>query len=212
MNFTPELSFAGGRVRPLSYDDVDALFEIYQHPEIPGQRVLDNKDSLTRMVDLSVQMAATQRGMMWLLEVGSADKYEVQGMVSAYDWQPSQLRTMLRVDGLPQLSAEHREAALTACLNFMAEKYHLRNFAYQWIAGQDEALKTLLENAGFTACATLRDAWRTGEKSFADIVQFHRLLDAAKPVPGRLGEQDNPAQNLDKSFSGSADKNSGGKA
>ena len=209
MNFTPELPFDGGRVRPMTYDDVDALFAIYQHPEIPGQHVPDNKDNLTRMVDLSVQMAATQRGMMWLLEVGSDDNYEVQGMVSAYDWQPSQLRTMLRVDGLPQLSAEHRAAALNTCLEFMSGKYHLRNFGYQWIAGQDEALNTLLQDCGFSLCATLRDGWRTGTETFADVVQFHKLLDVAKPVPGRLGEQDNPGQNLDKSF---ADKNGGGAA
>lgn len=211
MNFTPELPFAGGRVRPLHYDDVDALFAIYQQPEIPGQRVLDNKDNLTRMVDLSVQMAATQRGMMWLLEVGTEGHYEVQGMVSAYDWQPSQLRTMLRVDGLPALSLQQRAAALKVCMDFMATKYHLRNFGYQWIAGQDDALKGMLEEAGFSLAATLRDGWRTGESSFADVLQYHLLRGEHKPVPGRLGEQDNPGQNLAKSFN-SGQNNGGGEA
>lgn len=200
MNFTPELPFDGGRVRPLHYDDVDALFEIYQHPEIPGQRLLENKDNLTRMVDLSVQMAATQRGMMWLLESGSTDHYEVQGMVSAYDWQPSQLRTMLRVDGMPSLTAQQRAAALQVCMDFMAKKYHLRNFGYQWIAGQSDEIKSLLTALGFSACATLRDGWRTADTTFADVVQFHLLRDENKPLPGRLGDQDNPGQNLDKSF------------
>ena len=132
MKFTPELSFSGGRVRPLTYNDVDALFELYQHPELPGQRVLDNKDNLIRMVDLSVQMAATQRGMMWALEVDGA----ITGMVSAFDWQPSLLRTMLRVDGLPQLTLAQRSAALKVCMDFMAEKFqfmpHLRLCCYRY--------------------------------------------------------------------------------
>jgi len=201
MKFTPELSFAGGRVRPLTYDDADVLLAIYQQPEIPGQRVPDNKDQMTRMVDYSVQMAATQRGMIWLLEVGADDVYEVQGMVSAYDWQPSNLRVMMRVDGLPALSDEHRAAALQTCMDFMAQKYHLRNFAYQWIAGQKDSIKSVLETVGFTAAARLRDGWRMGDSEFADVIQYHLLRAEAKPVPGRLGEQDNPGQNLEKSFS-----------
>lgn len=196
MKFTPELTFAGGRVRPLTYDDADALFALYQQPELPGQRIPDNKEHMTRMVDYSVQMAATQRGMMWLLEVDG----DVVGMVSAFDWQPSQLRVMMRVDGLPQLTLAQRSAALQACMDFLAQKYHLRNFGYQWIAGQQENIKTMLLEAGFEHYATLRDGWRTGEKSFAIVEQFHLLRDDAKPVAGRLGEQDNPGQNLDKSF------------
>jgi hypothetical protein len=56
MKFTPELEFPGGRVKPLHYDDIDALYELYQHPEIPGQRPLQDKEHLNRMVDYSVQM------------------------------------------------------------------------------------------------------------------------------------------------------------
>ena len=194
MKFTPELSFSGGRVRPLTYDDADALFELYQHPELPGQRVLDNKDNLIRMVDLSVQMAATQRGMMWALEVDGA----IIGMVSAFDWQPSLLRTMLRVDGLPQLTLAQRSAALQVCMDFMAQKYHLRNFGYQWIEGQNEEFKTMLTELGFKQSAVMRDAWRSGETSFANVVQFNIVLDKKKPVAGRLGEDSdiNPGQNL----------------
>ncbi|MCD8522920.1 MAG: GNAT family N-acetyltransferase [Saccharospirillaceae bacterium] len=202
MKFTPELSFDGGRVRPLTYDDVDALFALYQQPELPGQRVLDNKDNLVRMVDLSVQMAATQRGMMWALDVDD----HIIGMVSAFDWQPSLLRTMLRVDGLPQLTLGKRRAALKVCMDFMADKYHLRNFGYQWIDGQNDAIKTMLTDLGFQQSALMRDAWRTGEQTFADVVQFNCVLDKQKPVAGRLGEHGaiNPGQNLN-----AADNNNG---
>ena len=98
------------------------------------------------------------------------------------------------LDGLPALSLQQRAAALKVCMDFMATKYHLRNFGYQWIAGQDEALKGMLEEAGFSLAATLRDGWRTGESSFADVLQYHLLRGEHKPVPGRLGEQDNPGQ------------------
>ena len=203
MKFTPELSFSGGRVRPLTYDDVDALFELYQQPELPGQRVLENKDNLVRMVDLSVQMAATQRGMMWALEVDD----HIIGMVSAFDWQPSLLRTMLRVDGLPQLTLAQRSAALKTCMDFMADKYHLRNFGYQWIEGQNDAIKTMLTDLGFQQSALMRDAWRSGEQSFANVVQFNYVLDKKKPVAGRLGENSdiNPGQILN-----AADHSNGG--
>lgn len=194
MKFTPELVFDGGRVRPLTYDDVDALFHLYQHPEIPGQRALENKDNLLRMVDLSVQMAATQRGMMWAIEIDQT----LMGLVSAFDWQPSLLRTLLRVDALPALTLAQRAAALTVCMDFMASKYHVRNFGYQWIAGQDLSLQTYLLDMGFSQTAIQRGAWRIGESSFADVVHFTRLLAADKPVAGRLGEQDQqPGQNLD---------------
>lgn len=197
MKFTPELSFNGGRVRPLTYDDADALLALYQQPELPGQSIPQNADAMSRLVDYSVQMAATQRGMMWLLEVEGA----VLGMVSAYDWQPSQLRVLMRADGLPALSMEHRQAALQVCMDFLAQKYHLRNFGYQWIKGQNPAIKNMLETMGFSLCATLRDGWRVGNEGFADVEQYHLLRAEEKPKAGRLGEQDNPGQNLDKSFS-----------
>ncbi|MBQ0781252.1 GNAT family N-acetyltransferase [Thalassolituus sp.] len=192
MKFTPELTFDGGLVRPLTADDVDNLFEIYQHPEIPGQRVIENREHLQRMIDLSVQMAATQRGMMWLLEVNG----ESQGLVSIYDWQPSLLRATLRVDGLPTLKDAYRAAAMNACMKFMADKYHLRNFAYQWIDGQQDSLKVVVESVGFKPAAVLRDAWRTAETSFANVVQYHCVLDRAKPVPRKLGDDDELGQNV----------------
>lgn len=193
MKFTPELVFDGGRVRPLTYDDIDGLFHLYQHPEIPGQRVLDNKDNLARMVDLSVQMAATQRGMMWAIDIENT----LVGLVSAFDWQPSLLRTLLRVDGLPSLTLPQRAAALSACMDFMASKYHVRNFGYQWIEGQDTAIQPMLVSLGFQQTAVLRDAWRVGTTDFAPVVQFHRLLATDKPIAGRLGEHDQqPGQNL----------------
>ncbi|WP_430460327.1 GNAT family N-acetyltransferase [Thalassolituus sp. LLYu03] len=197
MKFTPELSFDGGCVRPLTYEDAEAMLALYQQPELPGQRVPDDIEHMSRMVDYSVQMAATQRGMMWLLEADGA----VLGMVSAFDWQPSQLRVMMRVDALPQLTAPLRGAALKACMDFLAQKYHVRNFGYQWIAGQRDDIKTMLSTLGFQHFATLRDGWRTGDNGFANVEQFHLLREEARPVAGRLGEQDNPGQNLDKSFS-----------
>ncbi|MBM97165.1 MAG: hypothetical protein CMI09_15110 [Oceanospirillaceae bacterium] len=175
MKFTPELTFEGGRVRPLEPEDRDALFGLFQHPELPGQRPVQQPEQLDRMIELSVQMAATQRGMMWALEVGEPDNYQLLGMVSGYEWQPSLLRVMFRVDGLPELSMQHRFDALQVCMSFMAEKYHLFNFGYQWIEGQNPEIISMLESSGFQQAARLRDAWRTGESSFADVVQFHHL-------------------------------------
>ena len=185
MNFTPELQFEGadfrGRVRSLSDDDQANLLNLYQHPELPGQRALDPEsehaqDHIARMIELSVQIAATQRGIMWALEIND----EFQGMVSVFDWQPSQLRATLRVDGLAALSNQQRASALLVCMDFMAEKYHLRNFAYQWIQGQDDELLVTLENIGFERSATLRDGWKlvsdSGEKSYVDIIQLNRVL------------------------------------
>ena len=185
MNFTPELQFEGadfrGRVRSLSDDDQANLLNLYQHPELPGQRPLDPaseaaQEHIARMIELSVQMAATQRGMMWALEIND----EFQGMVSVFDWQPSQLRATLRVDGLAALTLAQRASALTVCMDFLSEKYHMRNFAYQWIAGQNQALLDTLEGIGFEPCATLRDGWKlitdNGEKTYVDVVQLHRVV------------------------------------
>src|SRR5690554_4361641 len=88
MKFTPELEFEGGKVRPLTLDDLDHLWNIYQQPELPGQSKPKEKEQLARLVDYSIKMAATQRGMMWLLEVDG----QVLGMVNVYDWQASLLR------------------------------------------------------------------------------------------------------------------------
>lgn len=199
MKFTPELPFTGGRLRPLTYEDADILFGLYCQPEIPGQNPPSSAEQMSRLVDYSVQMAATQRGMMWFLEVDG----QVQGMVSVFDWQPSYLRLTLRVDGLPELSLENRQHALKAAMDFLETKFHIFNFAYQWIEGQSSDIKTVLANLGFSLRATLRDGWRVGE-GFANVEQYHRVLNKQKPKAGRLGEFDNPAQDLTKSVGGKA--------
>lgn len=185
MKFTPALSFDGGRVRPLEADDRDALFQVYQQPELPGQRPLEKPEQLDRMIELSVQMAATQRGMMWALEMGNdSDGYQLVGQVSAFDWQPSHLKVMLRVDALPAATMAIRAVALQQCMAFMAEKYHLRNFGYQWIAGQNESIKTMLSDAGFELAANLRGAWRIGQNEWLDVSQYHKVLLATEQAEG----------------------------
>ena len=177
MKFTPALPFEGGQVRPLEADDRDALFQVYQQPELPGQRPLEQPEQLDRMIELSVQMAATQRGMMWALEIGNnTDGYQLVGQVSAFDWQPSHLKVMFRVDALEAASMAVRAEALKACMGFMAEKYHLRNFGYQWVASQNEAIKGMLQAAGFELAATMREAWRIGQTEWLDVEQYHCVL------------------------------------
>lgn len=194
MKFTPELPFDGGKLRALSLADKEILFALYQQPELPGQSLPSDIEAMTRIVDYSIKASATQRGMMWLLEVDG----KVLGMVNAFDWQPSWLRLTLRVDALPELSIEHRQAALQVAIEFLGKKFHVNNFAYQWIAGQQENIKDMLGNLGFKLCATLRDAWRVGEQGYANIEQYHLLTNQAKPKAGRLGEfEDNPSQNLE---------------
>ncbi|MCY0964873.1 GNAT family N-acetyltransferase [Parathalassolituus penaei] len=189
MQFTPELNFDGGRVRPLAAEDRDALFRVYQQPELPGQRPLQDPAQLDRMIELSVQMAATQRGMMWALEVGSEGNYELLGVVGAFDWQPSMLRITLRIDGLPELGCDLRAAALETCIGFLSSKYHLRNFAFQWVDGQNPAYRDMLTRIGFSLSARQRDGWRTAEQTFVDVELYHRLLDQDVPDPtARAGE------------------------
>lgn len=193
MKFTPELPFAGGKLRGLSLADKEILFELYQQPELPGQSKPADVEAMTRIVDYSIKASATQRGMMWLLEVDNRP----MGLVNAFDWQPSWLRLTLRVDALPELSLEHRQAALQAAIEFLGKKFHVNNFAYQWIEGQPENIKTMLDNLGFKLCATMRDAWRVGEQGYANVEQYHLLTHQDKPKAGRLGEfDDNPGQNL----------------
>jgi RimJ/RimL family protein N-acetyltransferase len=189
MQFTPELTFAGGRVRPLFPEDRDALLRLYQQPELPGQRPLENAEPLDRMIELGVQMAATQSGMMWALETGTEGNWQLLGMVSAYDWQPSQLRVVMRVDGLPELGCELRARALATCMDFLASQYHTRNFSCQWIDGQNPAYPAMLESLGFKQTARMRDGWRTGEKTFVDVVVYHRVLaNEAPDASRRAGE------------------------
>lgn len=205
MKFTPELVFGGGRIRPLVADDVDALFELYQHPDMPGQAPAQSKDPIERMIDLSVRMAATQRGMMWILESGSEELgFEFQGQLSLYDWQASLLRGMLRMDALASASATLRADALQALMDFMAQKYHVRNFGCLWVEGQTPVTLECLHRLGFEQTALERKAWRFSQQDYADIRRFHLIRTEAKPVPARLGEQDNPGQNLEKSFFKSA--------
>ncbi len=38
------------------------------------------------------------------------------GMLSLYDWQPTSLKTLMRLDGMPELSSEHQVNALRSAM------------------------------------------------------------------------------------------------
>lgn len=176
MKFTPDIECDHARLRPLTPQDVHALKAFYAHCDLPGSMAAKSDEQILRMVDLSVKMAATQRGMMWLLVSSDADDEHILAMLSAYDWNPSQLRLTLRLDATPKLDSQTASQALLSCVRVLSERYHIRNVAYQWVSGQSSYIKEALENAGFIFAARLRDAWRLSEHTFANIEQFHLVL------------------------------------
>ena len=136
MKFVANVDFSGGQLRPLNNSDVDSIVKLYQHQTLAGQSVSASREHAERMISLSVQMAATQRGLMWAIECDG----EIQGMLSLYDWQPSSLKTLMRLDVLPGFEPSLQVAALSSAVDFLANKYHLRNFSFQCLPNKDELL------------------------------------------------------------------------
>jgi len=173
MKFVPQVEFSGGQLRPLTEDDLPSIVEIFQKSAMAGQSVEAGQEQAKRLLSLSVQMAATQRGLMWAIEVDGA----MQGMLSLYDWQPTTLKTLIKLDALPALSEDNQIAAIEAAIAFLQQKYHLRNFSCQWVESDGEAVKATFEKAGFTQQAVLRDARRTGQDSYIDVTLLSRILE-----------------------------------
>ena len=172
MKFVPIVEFSGGQLRPLTKDDIPAIVQLFQKNTITGQSESAIQEQAQRMVDLSVQMAATQRGIIWALEING----EMQGTLSLYDWQPTALKTVMKVDALEQVSSAQQVMAIDAAIELLQQKYHLRNFAYQWTEVDGEAAKAVFIEAGFEQQAIIRDGRRTGQQSFTDVILFNRIL------------------------------------
>lgn len=173
MKFVANVDFNGGQLRPLSNSDIDSIVKLYQHQTLAGQSVAASREHAERMIALSVQMAATQRGLMWAIECDG----EMQGMLSLYDWQPTSLKTLMRLDVLDNFAASLQEAAVSAAIEFLARKYHLRNFSFQCLPNKDEPLMAVLERVGFTQQACLRDYRRISQTEYTDILLYNRILE-----------------------------------
>lgn len=173
MKFVANVDFNGGQLRPLNNSDVDSIVKLYQHQTLAGQSVSATRDHAERMISLSVQMAATQRGLMWAIECDG----EVQGILSLYDWQPSSLKTLMRLDVLPTFETSLQVAALSAAIDFLAKKYHLRNFSFQCLPDKDEPLITVLEQVDFTQQARLRDYRRVSQTEYSDILLYNCIIE-----------------------------------
>ncbi len=174
MKFVANVDFTGGQLRPLEKSDVDSIVKIYQKQTLAGQSEAASKEHAERMIDLSVQMAATQRGLMWAIE----QEGEMLGMLSLYDWQPSSLKTLMRLDAMEGLTSAHQVLALRAGIDFLAKKYHLRNFSFQCLPQGEEAVIAVLEQAGFIQQARLRDYRRISQTEYSDVLVFNRILDS----------------------------------
>ncbi len=174
MKFVANVDFNGGQLRPLDKSDVDSIVKIYQKQTLAGQSETASKEHAERMIDLSVQMAATQRGLMWAIEVDG----QMQGMLSLYDWQPTSLKTLMRLDVLPPITAVQQADALSAGIDFLAQKYHLRNFSFHCLPTGDESMIEVIQSVGFKQQARLRDFRRTSQTEFSDILVFNRILES----------------------------------
>ncbi len=174
MKFVANVDFNGGQLRPLEKSDVDSIIKIYQKQTLAGQSEAASKEHAERMIDLSVQMAATQRGLMWAIEVDG----QMQGMLSLYDWQPTSLKTLMRLDALPALTSAQQEQALTAAIEFLAQKYHLKNFSFHCLPVGDEPMIEVIQAVGFQQQARLRDFRRTSQTEYTDILVFNRILES----------------------------------
>lgn len=172
MKFVANVDFDGGQLRPLEKTDVDDIVKIYQKQALAGQSISASKEHASRMVDLSVQMAATQRGLMWAIEVDGS----MQGMLSLYDWQPTTLKTLVRLDVLPLLDIKKQVSALLAAIEYLSGKYHLRNFSFHCLPSGEENTVDVIRQAGFSQQACLRDYRRTGQAEFSDVLVYNLIL------------------------------------
>ena len=180
MKFVANVDFNGGQLRPLAKSDVDTIVKLYQKQTLAGQSEAAIKEHAERMVELSVQMAATQRGLMWAIEVDGA----MVGMLSLYDWQPTSLKTLMRLDVLPRLTQQHQIDALRSGIDYLAKKYHLRNFSFQCLPKGDDDIIEVIKLVGFEQQARLRDFRRLSQTEYCDILVFNLIL-----TPSAEGEQ-----------------------
>lgn len=179
MKFVANVDFSSGQLRPLDKSDVDTIVKLYHKQTLAGQSEAAIKEHAERMVTLSVQMAATQRGLMWAIEVEHEGQPCMLGMLSLYDWQPTSLKTLMRLDVLPELTQQHQVDALHAGIEFLAQKYHLRNFSFHCLPTGEESMITSIQQAGFVQQARLRDLRRISQTEFSDILVFNKILEVA---------------------------------
>lgn len=173
MKFIPVVTFDSGQLRPLKEDDIDSILAIHGRKLVAGQSAQNGREQAKRMIELSVQMAATQRGMIWAAETANG----MCGMISLYDWQPTQLKTRVRIDALDSFDMQSRKQALEAALGFLHGKYHLRNFSWLWTEQEGDDVRDFLGACGFSREAVLRDYHRTGAQSFTDVELYSKILE-----------------------------------
>jgi len=178
MKFVANVDFNGGQLRSLNESDVDAIVKIYQKQTLAGQSEDAIKEHAERMITLSVQMAATQRGMMWAIDVDG----QMLGMLSLYDWQPTSLKTVMRLDTLPELSQALQVDALRTGIEYLSKKYHLRNFSFQCFPQGDESVIAVIQTVGFEQQACLRDFRRISQTEYSDILVFNKIVEPAEGI------------------------------
>lgn len=173
MKFTPTLDLKHGKLKPLEQEDAQVLFQLYQKLGLPEHKCPKKVEELQRLIELSVQMAATQRGMMWLVII----KDQPIGMLNLFDWQPSQLKSSIRMDACEHLQVDDFADALNVSMDYLSERYHLRNFCYPLIASNAHpVVKEALDKAGFKFSLTQRQAHVLGDNEYSNIALYHKLF------------------------------------
>jgi hypothetical protein len=166
MKLIPEISFKNGLLRQLINEDCDDVLSIYQstHTHL-------NRKHIERMIDLSLPMAGQQRGIIWGIEHNNI----LVGVLSIYDWQPTHLKTLIKIDPILSFPVETYKHAVSACLTYMNQHFHIENFIFQWSTQISLELKNMMIDVGFNHNATLQDYIRISQHDYIDIEQYNLL-------------------------------------
>ncbi len=173
MQFTPNLELKSGQLKALNKDDAPALLKLYQQLSLTSSQRPQKLTDIERLIDLSVQMAATQRGMLWILQI----QQQPQGILNLFDWQPSLLKASIRLDALAGTDESILIDSLYVSTHYLSEKYHIHNFCYPLLQQQQAQIEPILAPSGFQYSLTQRQAQVLANQQYADIALYHKLLD-----------------------------------
>ncbi|GFR75059.1 hypothetical protein ElyMa_000445900 [Elysia marginata] len=170
----PAIPLATAELKPLAYEDSEAIASIYQTDTTQHQPAIHSTQEASQFVRMAEQLSDNQQGLI----LGLTQHERLQAIIHIYGIEPIARRAFIRIDNWQALTDNTLVETLACIVQLSTELLSLHSVHYQIIDdGSDQMRLTgALEILGFSPASHLRDFYKLRPNHYCDVSIYTRTI------------------------------------
>ncbi len=170
----PAIPLATAELKPLGYEDSEAIVGIYQTDTLQHQPVIHTTQEANQFVRMAEQLSDKQQGLI----LGLTQHERLQAIIHIYGIESVARRAFIRIDNWQTLTDNTLVETIASIVQLSDELLSLHSLNYQIIEDKSDQkrLSGALEIIGFQPTSCLRDFYKLRPHHYCDVSIYTRTI------------------------------------